>query len=157
MNRISRNISIILRAERMIARRHMTVLRNQTGMLGFAALVAGIGLIMLNVAAFYTLRASLSPQVSALIVALVNLGLAALLVALAGKQSAETELEPLTEVRDLAIEDLEVELQGVVTEARELKDNVRRIARDPLGTALPAMLIPLLTSLLSHIRKPGAK
>lgn len=153
MSRISRNISIILRAERMMARRHMAVLRNQTGLLAFAALVAALGLVMLNVAAFFLLRSTLSPQAAALIVGAVNFGLAALLVFLANRQNAEQDLEPITELRDLAIEDLGVELQGTVDEAREVADNVRRIARDPLGTALPAMAIPLLTALLRSIKK----
>lgn len=153
MNRIGRNLSIILRAERMIARRHMAVLRNQTGLMGFAALVAAIGLVMLNIAAFFFLRSSLSPQVSALIVGLVNLGLAVLLVVLATHQNPEAELEPITELRDLAIEDLSVELQGTMDEARDVAKNVRRIARDPLGSALPAMALPILANLIRLIKK----
>ena len=39
-NRISRNISIILRSERLIAQRHLAVLRRQTGLM-VMALVAG--------------------------------------------------------------------------------------------------------------------
>ncbi len=157
MNRIGRNLSIILRAERLIARRHMAVLRNQTGMLVFAALVGGIGLVMLNLAGFLALKETMSPQLAAFLVALANMVLALVLVALALKQSAEPELEPVTELRDLAIEDLEAELQGAVGEARDLArdlaGNVARMARDPFGTALPAMLIPLLTNLLRATRK----
>ena len=153
VSRISRNISIILRAERMVARRHIAVLRNQTGLLAFAALVAAIGLVMLNIAGFFLLRATLSPQAATLIVGVVNFALAVLLVILATRQNAEQELEPITELRDLAIEDLGAEMQGTIDEAREVADNVRRIARDPLGTALPAMAIPLLSALLRSIKK----
>jgi hypothetical protein len=47
MSRISRNISIILRSERLIAQRRMAVLRRQTGMMAAAGIAAGVGLIML--------------------------------------------------------------------------------------------------------------
>jgi hypothetical protein len=153
MNRISRNISIILRAERMIARRHMAVLRNQTGILVFAALVGAIGLVMLNIAAFYWLNTSWSPSAAALMVALVNLVLAGGLVTIASRQSPETGLGEITELRDLAIEDLENEVQEFVSEVRDVAGNVRRIASDPLGTALPTLALPLITTLLQSLRK----
>ena len=153
MNRISRNISIVLRTERMIARRHMAVIRNQTGLYAFAGLVSLIGLVMLNVAAFYALITVMVAQFAALIVALGNLVLAGALVLIAGRLSPGKELEPVTELRDLAIAELEAEAELAVAEARELSANVRRIARDPLGTALPALLGPLISALLSGRKK----
>ena len=153
MNRISRNISIVLRTERMIARRHMAVIRNQTGLYAFAGLVSLIGLVMLNVAAFYALITVMAAQFAALIVALGNLVLAGALVLIAGRLSPGKELEPVTELRDLAIAELEAEAELAVAEARELSANVRRIARDPLGTALPALLGPLISALLSGRKK----
>ena len=149
MNRISRNISIVLRTERMIARRHMAVIRNQTGLYAFAGLVSLIGLVMLNVAAFYALITVMAAQFAALIVALGNLVLAGALVLIAGRLSPGKELEPVTELRDLAIAELEAEAELAVAEARGMSANVRRIARDPLGTALPALLGPLISALLS--------
>ncbi|MCB1365173.1 MAG: phage holin family protein [Rhodobacteraceae bacterium] len=153
MNRISRNISIVLRTERMIARRHMAVIRNQTGLYAFAGLVSLIGLVMLNVAAFYALITVMAAQFAALIVALCNLVLAGALVLIAGRLSPGKELEPVTELRDLAIAELEAEAELAVAEAREMSANVRRIARDPLGTALPALLGPLISALLSGRKK----
>lgn len=153
MNRISRNIMIVLRTERMIARRHMAVIRNQTGLYAFAGLVSLIGLVMLNVAAFYALNTVMAAQFAALIVALGNLVLAGALVLIAGRLSPGKELEPVTELRDLAIAELEAEAELAVAEARELSANVRRIARDPLGTALPALLGPLISALLSGRKK----
>ena len=153
MNRIGRNISIILRAERMIARRSMTVLRNQTGLFAFAGLVGAIGLVMLNVAAFYWLQTLWSPPLAALVVALVNMVLAGVLAFVATRQNPQSGLEPMTELRDLAIEDLEQEMQGLVEEVRDVAGNVRRIARDPLGTALPALVLPLIGAVLKNLRK----
>ena len=148
MNRISRNISIVLRAERLMAQRRMAVMRTQAGLMAFAAIVGGLALVMLNVAGFFALRTTLSPQWAALIVAGVNIVLAAILIAAASRMSAKAELEPVTELRDMAIEEIETDLQAAAGEARELADNVRRIAQDPLGTMIPGVLLPLLTSFL---------
>ena len=83
MSRISRNISIILRSERLIAQRRMAVLRRQTGMMAAAGIAAGVGLVMLNVAAFFAHVEHLSQPLSALIVALANMAIAAILISAA--------------------------------------------------------------------------
>jgi len=133
MSRISRNISIILRSERLIAQRRLAVLRRQTGLMAAAGIVGGIGLIMLNISAFLALSSWTSQAVSALIVSVVNLGLAALLVSVASNANPEAEVAPVAEVRDIAMEDLEGEIMDATAEARDLAQNVRRMARDPLG------------------------
>lgn len=148
MNRISRNLTILFRTERLIARRQMAVLRAQTGMVAFAGLVMGIAIIMLNVAIFYALGTVMAAQYAALLVALGNALVALVLVAIASRMSAEKELEPATEVRDMALAEIEADLNEVAEEARELTRNVSRMARDPLGTALPALIGPLLSLLL---------
>lgn len=144
MSRISRNLTILFRTERLIARRQLAVLRSQTGMLAFAGLIAGLGLIMLNVAAYHALQTRLTPQGAALVIALANFALAGILVAVAARMSVEEELKPVTELRDLALAELEHEAQDAIVEARELTGNVRRIASDPLGSMLPALIGPLL-------------
>lgn len=153
MSRISKNLSIVLRTERMIARRRWAVLRTQTGLLLFAGFVAALGWIMVNVAVFLILSERMSSEAAALIIALGNLGLAAVLVSLATRLSVEDELKPVIELRDAAIAEVESDIQEATTEARELTDNVRRIARDPLGNLLPALIGPLLT-ILSGNKKP---
>ena len=153
MNRISRNVHIVFRAERIIARRQMAVLVNKMSTMAFAGLVAGIGVIMINVAAFYWLAESMTNAQAALIVAVVNIVMAILLALIASRMNVDRELEPVTEVRDLALEDIEAELATVVEEAREVADNVRSIARDPLGTVGPALLGPLLGILTKSLKK----
>ena len=70
MNRISRNLSIIIRSERLIARRRIAVLRLQAGLMAAAGVVAGIGLIMLNVAAYLALAEKIPPSAAALTAAI---------------------------------------------------------------------------------------
>lgn len=153
MNRISRNISIILRTERMIARRQMSIMASQSGLYALAGLVLLIALVLLDVAAFFALSTRMSPQVAALVLAVANMVLAGLLVWIARRLTPGKEMEPATEVRDMAIAELEAEVEDVVGEVRELSDNVRRIARDPLGAALPSLLGPLISILLGGKKK----
>ncbi len=148
MNRISRNISIALRAERLIAQRHMAVLRNQTGLMAAAGLIAGIGLIMVNLAAYFALSSSLSPQWAALIVAITNFIIAALVAMSAKKMSADEDVQGATEVRDMAIEDLEAEFMSAVAEVKEVATDVRQMVKNPLGAALPGLVVPLAQAFL---------
>lgn len=153
MNRISRNISIALRAERLIAQRKMEVVRTQTGLMAAAGLVAGIGLIMVNVAAYYALTTKLSPQAAALIVALVNFALAVLLGVYAGRINAEADVRGATEVRDMAVEDLEAEIEDATREVQKVVSDVRQLVKNPLGAALPGVVGPLANALLKSGRK----
>jgi hypothetical protein len=152
ISRIGKNLNIILRSERIMARRRMAVLRNQTGLVAFAGLVAGIGHIMLNVAAFYALRDNMAPQNAALIVGLGNLLLAAALIIAATRMTAEAELEPVSELRDLAISDLESELEGIIEEGRDLSATLRRMASNPVGSLLPVLIGPLVSALMKSTR-----
>ncbi len=149
MKRISRNISIALRAERLIAQRHMTVLRNQTGLMAAAGLVAGIGLIMVNIAAYHALSVALSPALAALIVAVGNFGLAIFLALAASRLSADADVQGATEVRDMAIEDLEAEFTQAVSEVQAVAADIQQMVKNPLGTVLPALVVPLAESLMT--------
>lgn len=153
MNRISRNISIILKAERLIARRQIAVLRRQTGFMVAAGIVAAMALVMLNVAAYLALAQSMSPALAALIVAAVNTGLAILLVSLALNASSQNETAPAAEVRDLALADLEVELQNFAQEARATADDVRRMVRDPMGLIAPGLAGTIAQAAISALKK----
>jgi len=153
MNRIARNISIALRAERQIAQRKMEVIRTQTGLMAAAGVAAGIGLIMLNVAAYYTLTTKLSPQVAALIVALTNFALAAFLGSYAGRVNADADVQGPTEMRDMAIEDLEAEFEDVTREVKEVVSDVRQFVKNPLGSGLPNIVVPIVNALLKSSKK----
>lgn len=153
MNRISRNLSIIIRSERLIARRRIAVLRLQTGLMAAAGVVAGIGLIMLNVAAYLALAEKIPPSAAALTVAVVDLAIAAFLVSVASGTNAENEVAGVAEVRDLAMEDLEVEVQDVAEEIKELAQSVRNMARDPLGMVAPGAIGALANILIKNLKK----
>lgn len=152
MNRISRNISIVLRAERLIAQRHFAVLRRQTGFMAAAGIAAGVGLIMLNASAYLALSQSMSQPTAAFIVALANLVLAALLFSLAGKSNVEQETAPVTEVRDMALEDIEAELRSAAGEAKATADAVKAMVRDPFGGIAPGVAGAVAKTVLKNLK-----
>ncbi|PSL17723.1 phage holin family protein [Shimia abyssi] len=152
MNRISRNISIVLRAERLIAQRHLAVLRRQTGLMAAAGIAAGVGLIMLNVSAYLALSQTMSPPSAALIVALVNMALAILLVSLANKSNVEQETAPVTEVRDMALEDIEAEMRAFAGEAKATADAVKKMASDPFGAIAPGVAGTVAKAVIKNLK-----
>lgn len=150
--RITRNVNIAVRAEKMMSRRRLAVFRSQTGLLAFAGLVGGIGLIMLNVGAFFWLVEGNGKAAAGLIVAAVNFLLAVLLALFAGRLTVEHELEPVKEVRDLAIGEIEAEVESTLDELSEIAENVRKMSKDPFGTALQSAL-PQLISIVAKSKK----
>lgn len=147
MNRISRSLTTIYRTERLIARRRLAVIQNQTVLMALAGVAALLGLALLNVALFFALSERLSPAASAGILAVVNLALAALLASRAGKIDIEAEIAPVIEVRDLAISDLEAEIGEATQEVRQITDSITNLHRDPFGS-LSTLILPLVTTLL---------
>lgn len=153
MKRIGRNVSVIFRAERLIAQRRLDVMRRQTGMMAAAGIAAGIGLIALNGAAYLAMSQSLSPALSALIVAMVNIVLALVIAQVASKANAESEIASVAEVRDIAVDDLEAEFQEAVEEVQELSQSLRKMAKDPLGTLAPGALAAAASVLIKNVKK----
>lgn len=147
MNRFSRNLAIIYRTESLITRRRVAVMQKQTVLMALAGLAALAGLILLNVTMYLVLNTWISPAVSAGILTVVNLGLAGLLASVAGGASVENEIAPAVEVRDMAIADIEAELDSMALETREVINSVKNLGSNPLGS-LTTILVPILTAAL---------
>lgn len=151
MNRISKSVSLIIRSERLMAQRRRAVIGKQACLLGFGILVAGIGVVMITVSAYLALAVSLGAPLAALIVSLVDFALAGVLVLVASKQSAEEELKPVTEVRDMAMDDLDQEFQMATQEVRTFIDGVRTFGQNPLADI--GLIAPLITAALKGLKK----
>jgi hypothetical protein len=145
MNRMSRNLTTVYRTERLIARRRLAVVQKQSVLIALAALTALAGLVLLDVALYFALTTRLSPAGSAGILAFANFILAGLLAIAAGRTSVEDEIAPAVEVRDMAIADIEVEIEDVAQEARDFVDAVKGLGANPLGAAA-TLIVPILTA-----------
>ncbi len=152
MSRISRNLSIILRTERLIAQRNMTVLAKRVGFFAAAGMAAGLAVIMLNVAGYLALVSVTGKPWAALIVALVNLAVALVLAAIANSVSAEADTAPVAELRDIAISDIEAEMQDMLAEARETVQGLKAVSRDPMGTLAPGLAGIIASAILKHLK-----
>lgn len=147
MNRIGRNLTIIYRTERLITRRRLAVIQQQTVLMALAGLAGLAGLVLLNITLYLLLTTWVSPAASAGILTAGNLLLAGLLAMIAGRISVEEEIAPAVEVRDMAIADIEDELDGIATEARDVVNSVKAIGANPLGS-LSTLLVPVIAAAL---------
>jgi hypothetical protein len=153
MNRISRNISIIIKAERLIAQRRLAAFVRQTGFMAAAGIAAAICLVLLNVAAYIALSQSIDPALATLLVATGNFFIAILLILMAKKSNGNTEIAAVSEVRDIAMDDLELELNAAGEELKVTAEYLRSIAKDPLGTLAPGLVGALAGALLKQFKK----
>ena len=151
MKRISRNLTTIYRTEHLIARRRFAVMRKQTLLMALAGIAALAGLTLLNVSFFFFLETRVSPAGAAAILAAANLALAGILVAVAGRSNVEDEIASAIELRDMAIADIEEELDDVAAEARDVVQTIKGVSANPLGS-LATLLVPLLTAVLKKQR-----
>lgn len=147
MKRFSRNLTTIYRTERLISRRRFAVVRNQTALVALAGIAALIGMILLNVSFFFLLQERVSGAAAAGILAAGNIALAALLALTAKRMNIEQEIAPVVELRDMAIADLEADVDEATQEIREMAGSLRGLQRDPLGS-ISTLIVPLLTALL---------
>jgi len=151
MNRLSQNLTTVYRTERIIARRRLAVVQQQTMLMALAGLAALAGLILLNVALFFVLENWMSPGASAGLLALANLLVAGAFAMCAGRMSAEDEIAPAVEVRDMALASIEEDAELLALEAREMVAVVKGVGANPIGALIP-ILLPLLTAALKKTR-----
>ncbi len=149
MQTVFRHLRVFWRAERIIAETRLRVLLRRSMLYALAGLIAVFGLAMLNVAAYFFLRGLWGPIWAALAAALGDLIIALVVVLMALAVRPGPELPAAIELRDMSIEGLEGELGPL----QERFAWLGRAARDPFETVLPAMLIPLITSIMRGLRK----
>lgn len=153
MSRLVRNATVVLKSERLIARRRLAVIRSQTGLMALAGVAGGVGLLAANAAIYFRLAETLSQAAAAGWLAAGNFLLAGVLVAVASRLNADRDVEAATELRDLAIEDLEREVTALTAEAQGLVRALGNVRRDPLGTALPGLAMAIIAAVLKARKK----
>lgn len=143
-----KNLRVLWRADRIIAdirMRHMLV---GLGLRGFAALIAAFGLLMLELSAYFALVQIWSAILAAAILGAVNFVIAAILLALASRPPAARELELATEIHGSAVDALQIE-------ARAMQSQVSGMIHHPLNSALPLLLVPLITIIVKSLKRPN--
>jgi hypothetical protein len=144
---IVKNLRVLSRTDRLIADIRLRHLLIGLGLRAVAALIAGVGLMMLQLSAYFALVQVLSAISAAAILGAVDLLIAALLFAIAARPPSARQLVLATEIHDSSVEALQLE-------ARALQSQLTAIIQHPLNGVLPTLIVPLLTIIIRSLKKP---
>jgi hypothetical protein len=146
---IVKNLRALWRTDRIIADIRMKHMLVGLGLRAFAALIAAFGLLMLELAAYFALVQIWSAISAAAILGLVNFVIAAILFVIAARPPTGRELELANEIHGLAVEALQ-------SEARAMQSQFSGMVHHPLNSALPMLLVPLITVIVRSLKKSRA-
>ena len=146
---VVKQLRALWRTDRIIAEIRMRHMLVGLGLRAFAALIAGFGLLMLELSAYFALVQIWSAISAAAILGVVNFVIAAVLFIVAGRPPSGREIELATEIHGSAVEALQ-------TEARALQSQFTGIVHHPLNSVLPMILAPLITIIVKSLRKSRA-
>jgi hypothetical protein len=151
MDRFLNNLRVLWRTERAIAEIKMRHVIARSGLNAAAGLLALIGLLMFEVAAFFALLEFWSTITGALILGAGNFVIAGILLLIANSKKPGRELELANEIHDNT-------MQALQTDARLLQADIASFGqalRHPIDSALPSLIIPLATMLMGFLKKKG--
>lgn len=146
---IVKNLRVLWRADRIIADIRMRHMLIGLGLRAFAALIAAFGLLMLELSAYFALVQIWSAIIAAAILGGVNFVIAAILFMIAARPPAGRELELASEIHNSAVDALQIE-------ARAVQSQFSGMVHHPLNSALPMVLVPLITIIVRSLKKPKA-
>jgi hypothetical protein len=146
---VVKNLRALWRTDRIIAEIRMRHMLVGLGLRAFAALIAGFGLLMLELSAYFALVQVWSPIYAAAILGAVNFVIAAILFAIAARPPSGRELDLANEIHGSSVEALQLE-------ARALQSQVSGVIHHPLNGVLPMLLVPLITIIIKSLKKPAA-
>jgi hypothetical protein len=156
MSRLSRNLKLFLRSERVLAEMQVGLVSRKAVLLGGAMVAGLLALAMANVAGFFALAPSLGSPGAASVVALVDAVAAGLLAVVAVSLQPGREEDVVREVRDMALDEIGAELEVVQQRLAQVGDNVERVGtsvarfvQDPLELLLPHLVVPTVNAITS--------
>lgn len=146
---VVKNLRVLWRTDRIIAEIRMRHLLVGLGLRAFAALIAGFGLLMLELSAYFALVQIWSAIAAAAILGVINFVIAAVLFVVAARPPRGRELELATEIHGSSIDALQLE-------ARALQSQVSGMIHHPLNGILPLLIAPLITIIIRSLKRPAA-
>jgi hypothetical protein len=141
---IIRHLRALWRTDRIIAEIRLRNMLIGLGLRAFAALIAAFGLLMLELSAYFAL-VQIWSAISA-ILGVANFVIAAVLFVVGGRPPSGRELELATEIHGASIEALQ-------NEARALQSQFTGMVQHPLNSALPMVLLPLITIIMKSLKR----
>jgi hypothetical protein len=146
---VIKHLRALWRTDRIIAEIRMRNMLIGLGLRAFAALIAAFGLLMLELSAYFALVQIWSAISAAAILGVANFVIAAILFVVGGRPPSSRELELATEIHGSSVEALQ-------NEARALQSQFTGMVQHPLNSALPMVLLPLITIIIKSLKRSRA-
>ena len=161
MNDFFLKMQVFSRAEMAILRVNLQTAAKQVILFAVGIVLILLAVAMFNVAIYNTLAENYGSDVSALIVSAINGFLAVVILNVANRTKPGPEAEMAKEIRDLALREMNSDVEKIGNNLNEVKADVQRIRSGfggLLGGARGSMqglisLGPLLDLLISSLRK----
>jgi hypothetical protein len=148
MDRLINNLRVLWRTERAIADIKLRHALARSGLNVAAAVLALVGFLMFEVAAFYALRDVWNTVVAALILGATNFIIAGILLLIANSKTPGRELDLANEIHRNTMDALQAD-------ARLLQADVASFGqalKHPVDSLLP-LIVPLATLLMGMLKK----
>ena len=154
-----RDFHLLRKADSLLGIIWLKVMARRFGFFIFAGMIAVFGLGMANLAGFYALQASVGPVWAAVIIAIADFVLTAIVMLMARNSEPGPEIELAFDVRKMAIDaiqadarDLKVTIDALGQEIRDAKDTIAGFVHNPLDAAAQKLLIPAALSIIKGLR-----
>lgn len=163
IDNLVRDFQVLRKADFLIGKIWFGVVARRFALFAFAGLIAVFGLGMANVAGFYALQPAVGPILASVIVAAVDLVIAAIVSLIASNSRPGPEIELAFDVRKMAIDAIQADARDVKLvvdtfgqELRDAKANLIALKQHPLDVATEKLLIPAALSLIRGMRSKKA-
>jgi len=140
-NDLVAHLRLMLRADMIMAELKFRQIAAKAVLMGFAALFAAFGVVMLGIAGFLALEKIYGATCAALITGGAGIGLAVLAFVIALCVRPPAEMAEAAEVHARSAAALAQDFDATAA-------NAQRLVSNPLGSGLPALLVPLAGLLL---------
>lgn len=141
INDLAAHLRVMLRADMIMAELKFRQIAAKAVLMGFAALVAGFGAVMLGIAGFLALEKIYGATCAALITGGAAVGVAVLVLVIALCVRPGAEMAEAAQVHARAAAALSQDLDATAA-------NAQRLVSNPFSSGLPALLVPLAGLLL---------
>jgi len=158
MDELVVKLRLLAKAEFILLRLHLNRAAKQAAFYLIAALMAVLAVGMLNVALYQSLQPMLDRARSALVVAVIDIVLAAIVIKVASRLHLGPEAEAANTLRELTMSELVSDIDRVKNQIADLSADIKQIRSTVSGFSglsslgLPSML-QLLPMLLKLFRK----
>jgi hypothetical protein len=159
IDNLLRDLQVLRKADFLIARIWLNALARRLSFFAFAALIAVFALGMANMAGYYALQGAVGPVWAAVIVAAVDLAIAAIVLLAGANSRPGPEIDLAFDVRKMAWDSIEADTKDLKRAVDNLGQNIHEaratvagFVQNPLDIAAQKLLVPAALSLLRGLR-----